>query len=129
MPTQRRVTTGASLASSSVTGVVGYTSANKTGESFSGSISVSGTITATGDITAFSDKALKSDIRTISGAMDLVAGMRGVTFTWIDTWLRGVGMLAQELAVVIPEAVQANDGGLLSIAYGNLVGVLIEAIK
>lgn len=61
--------------------------------------------------------------------MDLVAGMRGVTFTWIDTWLRGVGMLAQELAVVIPEAVQANDGGLLSIAYGNLVGVLIEAIK
>lgn len=124
-----RVTTGASLASADVTGALGYTPANKAGESFTGSISVSGTITATGDITAYSDETLKSDIRTISGALDLVASMRGVTFTRNDTGLRGVGVVAQELAAVIPEAVQAHDGGLLSVAYGNLVGVLIEAVK
>ncbi len=124
-----RVTTGASLASSDVTGALGYTPANKAGESFTGSISVSGTITATGDITAYSDETLKSDIRTISGALDLVASMRGVTFTRKDTGHRGIGVVAQELAAVIPEAVQNNDGGLLSVAYGNLVGVLIEAVK
>lgn len=124
-----RITAGASLASSDVTGALGYTPANKAGESFTGSISVSGTITATGDITAYSDETLKSDIRTISGALDLVASMRGVTFTRNDTGLRGIGVVAQELATVIPEAVQANDGGLLSVAYGNLVGVLIEAVK
>lgn len=55
--------------------------------------------------------------------------MRGVTFTRIDTGLRGVGVIAQELAAVIPEAVLAHDDGLLSVAYGNLVGVLIEAVK
>ena len=108
---------------------LGFTPANKAGESFTGSISVSGTITATGDITAYSDETLKSDIRTISGALDLVASMRGVTFTRIDTGLRGVGVVAQELAAVIPEAVLAHDDGLLSVAYGNLVGVLIEAVK
>ena len=124
-----RVTTGDSLASSDVTGALGYTSANKAGESFTGSISVSGTITATGDITAYSDQTLKRDIRTISSALDLVASMRGVTFTRIDTGLRGVGVVAQELAAVIPEAVLTHDGGLLSVAYGNLVGVLIEAVK
>lgn len=124
-----RVTTGASLVSSDVTGALGYTPANKAGESFTGSISVSGTITATGDITAYSDETLKSDIRTISGALDLVASMRGVTFTRIDTGLRGVGVVAQELAAVIPEAVLTHEGGLLSVAYGNLVGVLIEAVK
>ena len=124
-----RVTTGTSLASSDVTGGLGYTPANKAGESFTGPISVSGTITATGDITAYSDKTLKSDIRTISGALDLVANMRGVTFTRIDTGLRGVGVVAQELATVIPEAVLTHEDGLLSVAYGNLVGVLIEAVK
>lgn len=124
-----RVTAGASIASADVTGALGYTPANKAGESFTGSISVSGTITATGDITAYSDETLKNDIRTISGALDLVASMRGVTFTRIDTGLRGVGVVAQELAAVIPEAVLNHDDGLLSVAYGNLVGVLIEAVK
>ena len=124
-----RVTTGAALASADVTSALGYTPANKAGESFTGSISVSGTITSTGDITAYSDETLKSDIRTISGALDLVASMRGVTFTRIDTGIRGVGVVAQELAAVIPEAVLAHDDGLLSVAYGNLVGVLIEAVK
>lgn len=124
-----RVTAGAALASADLTGALGYTPANKAGESFGGSISVSGTITATGDITAYSDARLKSDIRTISGALDLVAKMRGVTFTRIDTGQRGVGVVAQEVAEIVPEAVQKHQDELYSVAYGNLVGVLIEAIN
>lgn len=55
--------------------------------------------------------------------------LRGVTFTRIDSGHRGIGVIAQELVAVVPEAVQVNDDGLLSVAYGNLVGVLIEAVK
>ena len=55
--------------------------------------------------------------------------LRGVSFTRIDSGTRGIGVIAQELAAIVPEAVQANVDGLLSVAYGNLVGVLIEAVK
>lgn len=124
-----RVTAGSSMTSGDVTGALGFTPANKAGESFTGSISVTGTITATGDITAYSDASLKTDIATISNALDLVNSLRGVSFTRIDSGNRGIGVIAQEVATVVPEAVQANEDGLLSVAYGNLVGVLIEAVK
>lgn len=124
-----RVTTGATLASADVTGALGFTPANKAGDSFTGSISVSGSITATGDITAYSDGRLKTDIETITGALDRVRKLRGVTFSRRDTGNRGVGLIAQELAAIVPEAVMTHEDGLLSVAYGNLVGVLIEAVK
>ena len=124
-----RVTTGASLASADVTGALGYTPANKAGESFAGSISVTGTITATGDITAYSDARLKTNVETISDALNLVRKLRGVTFTRLDTGSRGIGVVAQELVSIVPEAVMAHEDDVLSVAYGNLVGVLIEAVK
>jgi len=86
----------------------------------------SGNFTATGNVTAFSDAALKTDITTIDNALDKVAAMRGVFFN--KDGERGVGVVAQEVQKVIPEAV--FDGGeYLSVAYGNLVGVLVEAVK
>ena len=124
-----RVTAGSSMTSGDVTGALGFTPANKAGESFTGSISVTGTITATGDVTAFSDASLKVDVVTINSALDLVRRMRGVRYMRVDTGQAGIGVIAQELAAVVPEAVQVHDSGLNSVAYGNLVGVLIEAIK
>lgn len=124
-----RVTSGASLASADVTGALGYTPANKAGESFTGSISVAGTITATGDITAYSDASLKTDVETISGALDLVMKMRGVRYTRTETGIAGVGVIAQEIREVVPEVVALNGEGMASVAYGNLVGVLIEVVK
>ncbi len=124
-----RVTAGSSMTSGDVTSALGYTPANKAGDSFTGSISVSGSITATGDITAYSDARLKTDIETITGALDRVRKLRGVTFSRRDTGNRGVGLIAQELAAIVPEAVMTHDDGLLSVAYGNLVAVLIEAVK
>ncbi len=124
-----RVTAGSSMTSGDVTGALGFTPANKAGDSFTGSISVSGSISATGDITAYSDERLKTDIKTITGALDRVRKLRGVTFTRRDTGSRGLGLVAQELASIVPEAVTTHDDGLLSVAYGNLVAVLIEAVK
>ena len=124
-----RVTAGSSMTSGDVISALGYTPANKAGDSFTGSISVSGSITATGDITAYSDARLKTDIETITGALDRVRKLRGVTFSRRETGNRGVGLIAQELALIVPEAVMTHEDGLLSVAYGNLVGVLIEAVK
>ena len=124
-----RVTAASAMTSGDVTGALGFTPANKAGDSFTGSISVSGSITATGDITAYSDERLKTDIETITRALDRVRKLRGVTFTRRDTGSRGIGLIAQELAPIVPEAVMTHDDGLLSVAYGNLVGVLIEAVK
>jgi hypothetical protein len=87
-----------------------------------------GAFTASGDVTAFSDERLKEDIRQIQQATDLVRRMRGVWFTRVDTGASSVGVIAQEMQKVVPEVVHDNDG-TLSVAYGNLVGVLIETIK
>lgn len=88
----------------------------------------SGDLTATGNVTAYSDARLKKDVRTIEGALDKVASMRGVTYT-DGSGRASTGVIAQEMLAVMPEVVQENEGGMYSVAYGNLVGVLIEAIK
>jgi hypothetical protein len=87
-----------------------------------------GDFTAAGNVTAYSDARLKENVETISGALDLVNNMRGVFYDRIDTGEPGVGVIAQEMRDVVPEVVVENDG-TLSVAYGNLVGVLIEAVK
>jgi prefoldin subunit 5 len=85
----------------------------------------SGNATAVGNVTAYSDERLKSDIKTIDNALDKVSQMRGVTFTKDDKLSSGV--IAQEMEQVAPELVM--DGEYKSVAYGNVVGYLIEAIK
>ena len=87
-------------------------------------ISASGTISA-GEVTATSDERLKSDIETIDDALYKVMNMRGVSYT--KQAEKGIGVIAQEVEKVLPEVV--TDGEYKSVAYGNIVGVLIEAIK
>jgi hypothetical protein len=89
-----------------------------------------GDFTATGNVTAYSDITLKKDIEVISNALEKVAQIRGVTYRRIDQkTLRQSGVIAQEVEKVLPEVVQENDEGIKSVAYGNMVGLLIEAIK
>jgi hypothetical protein len=87
-----------------------------------------GDFTAAGNVTAYSDAKLKENVKTIENAVDLVNQMRGVYYDRIDTGEAGVGVIAQEMRDVVPEVVVENDG-TLAVAYGNLVGVLIEAVK
>jgi|5B_taG_2_1085324.scaffolds.fasta_scaffold04505_5 hypothetical protein len=77
------------------------------------------------EVTATSDERLKSDIETIDDALYKVMNMRGVSFT--KQAEKGIGVIAQEVEKVLPEVV--HDGDYKSVAYGNMVGVLIEAIK
>lgn len=92
-------------------------------------LSVTGAITATGNITAFSDERLKHNITTIENALGLVSHMRGVRFEDKEG-NKYVGLIAQELQKVVPEAVVTHEeSGYLTIAYQNLVGVLVNAIN
>jgi hypothetical protein len=108
-----------------------FTAANvaaSTNMSAGNNITAGGSITATGNVTAYSDRSLKRDIQTIEHALDLVKSLRGVTFEMVNTGQQGIGVVAQEVQEYVPQVVQDNNG-ILSVAYGNLVGVLIEAVK
>jgi len=74
---------------------------------------------------------LKRNIETIDSALGKISMMRGVYYDRIDTMGRKVGLIAQEVEEVVPEAVQTGTdvNETKSIAYGNLVGLLIEGIK
>jgi hypothetical protein len=94
-----------------------------------------GSILAGGDITAFSDARSKDNIEVITNAVDKVKAIRGVTYTKIDSEgddrnVRHAGVLAQEVLEVLPEVVHTDHNtGMYSVAYGNMAGLLIEAIK
>jgi hypothetical protein len=92
------------------------------------SFSDGGNFTAVGNVTAFSDIRLKTDIAKITDALAKVNQLNGYTYTRIDTGARQTGVIAQELQKVLPEAV-GDDGETLSVAYGNMMGLMIEAVK
>ena len=92
-----------------------------------GTLNVTGDIVATGDVTAFSDRRFKHNVVQIDNALEKVKALRGVSFEKDNRM--SIGVIAQEVEDVIPEVVHTNDEGLKSVAYGNIVGVLIEAIK
>ena len=92
-------------------------------------LDVSGTIRATGDVIAYSDARVKENVETIPNALDKIKAMRGVGYNKIGEEKRSIGVIAQEMLEVMPEVVSQDEQGMYSVAYGNLVGVLIEAVK
>jgi hypothetical protein len=92
----------------------------------------SGNVTVNGNVTAYSDITLKDNIEIIPNALNKVAQTRGVTYTRTDLedkLKRHTGVIAQEIESVLPEAVMTDVNGIKSVAYGNVIGLLIEAIK
>lgn len=91
-----------------------------TGGSITGDLSVSGSITSSSDV------RLKSDIQTLESALTKVLQLRGVSYT--KAGKPEIGVIAQEIELVVPEVVE-EVGEYKAVAYGNLVALLIEAIK
>jgi hypothetical protein len=94
----------------------------------SGNTSFPGTVTAT-VLTANSDERLKENINTIDAPLEKLLQLRGVEFNRIGYEPREIGLIAQELEKIIPGLVVTNEEGIKSIMYGNIVGLLIEAVK
>ena len=86
------------------------------------------TVTAT-DFNTTSDVSLKTNISTFENPLDVLSSLRGVAFDWIDNGKSEIGVIAQEVEKVLPELVSTNKEGIKSVKYGNLVAVLIEAVK
>jgi Chaperone of endosialidase len=95
----------------------------------SGDFTTTGQVFSGGNVTAASDARLKMDVEQIREALSLVNRMRGVFYTRIDTGESQVGVIAQEMQEIIPQVVHESASGMLGVSYGNLVGVLIEAVK
>ena len=92
---------------------------------------MSGNLYMAGDVTAYSDARVKENIVTVDDALNKVLNLRGVYYnrTDSDDKRRKVGVIAQEIMEVIPEVVGQDNDGMYNVSYGNIVGVLIEAIK
>jgi hypothetical protein len=87
----------------------------------------SGVVTAPNFVSS-SDARLKADIAPIEDALPKVQALTGVTYTLAGSDARQMGLIAQQVQSVAPEAVVEAEG-ILRLAYGNLVGLLVEAIK
>jgi hypothetical protein len=95
-----------------------------------------GTATFTGLVQAsgFSSTSsirFKENVQPIQDAERLVNNMRGVSFTWKQSGKKSLGLIAEELLTVLPEAVTLEDNGrdAKGINYSAIVPVLVEAIK
>ena len=102
----------------------------------SGKLQVTGNISgvsiyASHDIVAYSDARSKVNVETIPNALEKVNAVRGVTYNKVEDpeGMKYMGVIAQELLEHLPEVVHQGDEGNYSVAYGNVVGVLIEAVK
>jgi hypothetical protein len=106
------------------------------GQAGSRGLYVYGAITASDNITAYSDVRIKRDIYTIENALEKTLALRGVTYYRTDDRIkeedkekRKIGVVAQEVEAILPEVVREDADGIKSVDYGNIVGLLIEAIK
>ena len=76
-----------------------------------------------------SDATLKTNVETLTGSLDAVKSLRGVSFDWLENGGSEIGVIAQEVEDVLPDVVNTNEDGIKSVKYGNIVAVLIEAMK
>lgn len=82
------------------------------------------------DIAVFSDLRLKTNIKPIERALDIVSKLNGVYFNRKDVNINDkyIGLIAQDVEKVVPEVV-GEVGGYKTVCYSNLIALLIEAIK
>ena len=90
-----------------------------------------GNLKVDGVVISSSDKRLKNNISRVENALDKIEKLSGVFYSYNndDSNKKHMGLIAQEVKEVIPEVVYEDEKGYLNIAYGNLMGVVIEAIK
>jgi hypothetical protein len=109
----------------------GHVAILKGGTDASYPLDVTGTIRSTADVIAYSDRRVKENIKTIDNALDKVTKLRGVSYNRKDIEDKStkIGVIAQEVKDILPEVVDQDRDDKYSVAYGNMAGLFIEAIK
>jgi len=95
---------------------------------------ISADLNVTGDITAFytSDARLKDNVTPIDDPLAKVLSISGNTYDWNEKSGKSgddVGVIAQEVLEVLPQAVTTRDNGYLAVDYQRIVPLLVEAVK
>ena len=94
-----------------------------------GGQTIAGNLTLSGTLTINSDARLKENLTPLTGALDKVKALTGYNYNRIGSDKLEMGVVAQEVQAILPELVQADSEGTLSVAYQNMVALLIEAVK
>lgn len=92
------------------------------------SLDTAGNMTAQ-NFFSVSDKRYKDNISTLINAGDILKHIRGVSFNWKRDGTHDIGVIAQEVFDVIPEAIVSTNTNMLSVAYNKIIPLLIETIK
>ena len=92
-------------------------------------LDVDGDIYSTGNITAFSDLRGKDNITRIEDALDKLSTLSGYTYNLKTSGERSTGLIAQEVLKILPEAVVGSEETNYALSYGNMMGLVVEAIK
>ncbi|MBT9133238.1 MAG: hypothetical protein DDT33_01774 [Firmicutes bacterium] len=79
--------------------------------------------------TTISDAALKTNIAPLNNSLAKILGLNGVSFNWKENNESTIGLIAQDVEKIFPEAVITNSGGLRSIDYARVTVALVEAMK
>jgi len=91
-----------------------------------------GDITTIGTVYASSDKTLKKNINPLNNSLQKLLRLGSYTYNWIDS-IRSkeeqIGFLAQEVETQFPQLVKTDKSGIKSVAYGNMVPVLVASIR
>ena len=103
-----------------------------------------GDVRAIGNVTAYysSDARLKENIQPIEDALLLIEHISGVRYDWTDDFVEqsggedgyfirknDVGLIAQEVQSILPEAVAEKPDGYLGVQYDKVIPLLVECIK
>jgi hypothetical protein len=97
---------------------------------FNGTLTTGGNMTVGGTLTENSSIRYKKDIETISYGLDKVLQLRGVTYVKKENNVKEMGVIAEEIAEILPDVVlYDSEGKVDSVSYGRITAVLIEAIK
>lgn len=95
-----------------------------------GSISTQEHIEAKKGVRNISDSRVKYDLKKIENAINKLKELSGYTFRRKDlNGIKDTGLLAQDVRSVLPEVVNENNEGILSIEYAKMMGLIVEAIK
>lgn len=96
---------------------------------FNSNVTINKNLLVNGLFSNPSDSNIKKNIHRISDALDKVSRISGYTFDMISNNNKSTGLIAQEVRDVLPEVVSQDETGVYGIAYGNMMGLIVESIK
>ena len=76
-----------------------------------------------------SDATLKTNIGTLTNYWETLDALRPVSFDWISSGKKDLGLLAQDVQSVMPESVTTTDAGTLAISSSGIIANLVAAVK